>query len=381
MAAAEPVLEVERSDSFTEDFFSGLADFRSNHEMTDFCIKGNNDTIIPCHSLVMATVRLKYPTKEKEVELNNLDPIYLQRVVDYCYSGRITIELSTSHQCLEIGEYFQIASLKTKIEAFVGEHLSPKTCIGWHFHAENFELERLKDQSGSMMVMEFSDVVKHIEFHQLTKTKLADYIDEVTVRAEGDACTVLVACFSWVTYNVETRSHTFLDILAHVRLDRCSRSSMQQVLQSCSPLWLHYTEVQQALGHEITTLHPQSRNRKLILLGGSIDQGNGRNLLNRKIWRLDLTRGTCEELGNMAYFAVKYDVAYCATPKGIFVIGGTNGRKNYNAIDSHKHVSRFPELDTVAKVSGTCISWHSCLREKLYLCLRCHLFIQSGVLP
>ena len=54
MASSEPILEVERSDSFTDDLLHGLWEMKSSEEMTDFNIKVNND-VIPCHSNVMAT--------------------------------------------------------------------------------------------------------------------------------------------------------------------------------------------------------------------------------------------------------------------------------------------------------------------------------------
>ena len=77
MASSEPILELKRSESFTDDLLHGLWEMKSREEMTDFNIKINND-VIPCHSNIMAAASpyfqslLHTPMKEsqnREVEL------------------------------------------------------------------------------------------------------------------------------------------------------------------------------------------------------------------------------------------------------------------------------------------------------------------------
>ena len=373
MASSESILEVERSESFTDDLLHGLWEMKSRAEMTDFNIKINND-VIPCHSNVMAAASpyfqslLHIPMKEsqnREVELA-LDAEYVPKVVDYCYTGKITIGLSEAEACLDIAEYFQLNALKTKIEEFVCEQLSAKICIGLYFIADKFSLDALKKQSRTMMISNFQDVVKHIEFHQLTLTELIDYIQQAVIITDGDA--VLDACVSWVTYSSEARSESFLNILKHLRLDRCSQACMERVRKNWHPLWLNYAEIQTV---SYIPPAPTSSTRHVVLLLGGF---TGTNVLNRKVWKLDLTNGKCKEIGKMAHFAAKYDFVCCATPKGIFVVEGSRAIRDGNYAPSSNcslltvpdmHWEQWPKVEHATA-------------ETVAACIKNHMYIFSG---
>ena len=164
MASSEPLLEMEQCEWFAYDLLHSLWEMKSRGEMTDFNIKINND-VISCHSNVMAAASpyfkrlLRSPMKEsqnREVELA-LDAKYVSKVVDYCYSGKITIGLSEAEACLDIADYFQLDKLKSKIEEFVCEQLSTEICISWYFLADKFRLYVLKEHSRSVMISSFHE--------------------------------------------------------------------------------------------------------------------------------------------------------------------------------------------------------------------------------
>ena len=374
----EPILEVKRSESFTDDLLHGLWEMKSREEMTDFSIKINNN-VIPCHSNIMAAASpyfqslLHTPMKEsqnREVELI-LDAEYVPKVVEYCYTGKITIELSELEVCLDIAEYFQLNALKTKIEEFVCKQLSAKMCISWYFLADKFTLNALKKQTSSMMISNFQDVVKHIEFYELTLKQLIDYIEQAVIIIDGDV--VMDACVSWVTYNPQARSESFLDILTHLRLDRCSQTCMEQVSKSWHPMWPNSAEIQKVLDVQCSnipaTLRPSARH-VVLLLGGYTDT----NVLNRKVWNLDLTNGKCEDMGKMAHFAAKYDSVYCATPKGLFVIGGSRAIKKGN----------FAKTDDCSLLTLHAMQWEQWPKighrtaETVAACIKNHMYIFGG---
>ena len=346
MASSEPILEVEWSKRFTNDLLHGLWEMKLKGEMTDFTIKVSND-VVPCHSAVMAAASpyfqrlLHTPMKEsqtREVELV-LDAEYVPKVVGYCYTGKITIGLSEAEVCLDIAEYFQLNVLKTKIEEFVCKQLSAEICISRYFLADKFSLDTLKKQSRSMMISDFKDVVTHIEFHQLRLTELVDYIQQVVIVTDSDV--VLDACFNWVTYNVEARSESFLDILKHLRLDQCSQACMERVRKSWHPVWPNYAEIQEALdvqcsntaaapiaeadSKKLTAQIAGADSKKLVIL--LLGRFTETNVLNRKIWKINFASGQCDEIGQMVHYAAKYLPGYCATIKGLLVLGGSHAMR------------------------------------------------------
>ena len=115
---------------------------------------------------------------------------------------------------------------------------------------------------------------------------------------DGDA--VLDACFNWVNYNVESRSESFLDIIKHLRLERCSQACMERVRKSWHPVWPNYAEIQKVLDiqcsntpaapvagaatKKLTAPIAGAASKKLVvlLLGGHTEV----NVLNRNIWTM-----------------------------------------------------------------------------------------------
>ena len=380
MASSEPVLEVKQTKNFTDELLGNLMDMRSRKQMTDFTIMVNS-TVIPCHSVIMSAaspyfkVLLQCPMKEattREVELNFLNEVYVQRVVDYCYTGKITVELSAVEMCLDIAEYFQLCSLKCHIEKFVCEQLCPKNCVGWYYHADKYHLDELEKKSKAMMISDFPRVVEHPEFHELTMTELLDYIEQVVNGADGDV--VLNACLSWVTFNVQARSEDFLVILNHIQLDACSSSCLKGVLHSWKPVWPNCTEIQQLICKQMNNLSlmPQKssapRKLKLLLLGGHSEK----NVLNRNCWAIDLITGKCEVIGKMAHFAVKYMATFCATKEGIFVIGGSR------AINSFMPTEDFAML-RLEKFQWIALpKWQNAIAGVKSVCVRDHIYTFDG---
>ena len=380
MATPEPILEIERTQSFSDDLLGSLMDMRTKEEMTDFSVKVNN-AVIPCHSVVMSAaspyfrVLLQCPMKEaaiREVDLDFMDEVYVHRVVDYCYTGRITVELSMAETYLDIAEYFHLTALKCHIEKFVCEHLSPKNCIGWCYRADKYRMDELEKQSRAMMTSDFPHVVEHPEFHELTMTELLDYVVQVVSVTDGD--TVLEACFNWVTYNVQSRSEHFLDILNHIRLDKCSKSCLKRIMQNWRSAWPNHKEIQQTLRMSISSLSqvpkktPTPKKLKLLLLGGHTQQ----NVLNRNCWAFDMMSGKCELVGKMAHFAVMYRAMYCSTKKGIFVMGGSRSLNN------------FVEQTTCSFLSVDTLQWtklpdlHQPLQYAVALCVNNRIYTFGG---
>ena len=141
------------------------------------------------------------------------------------------------------------------------------------------------------------------------------------IATDGDV--VLDACVSWVTYSPETRSESFFNILKHLRLDQCSQACMERVCARWHPLWLNYAEIQKMLDVQISTRPATSisagASKLVVLLLGGLTESKE---LNRNVWKIDLASGKCKHISKKTHYAVKKSSVYCATPIGLFVIGG-----------------------------------------------------------
>ena len=102
---------------------------------------------------------------------------------------------------------------------------------------------------------------------------------------------------------------------------------MERVRKNWHPLWLNYAEIQKVL---YIPPAPRAFTKHVVLLLGGF---TGTNVLNRKVWKLDLTNGKCKEMGKIAHFATKYKPVYCSTSIGLFVIGGSRAIREFVPTD------------------------------------------------
>ena len=364
MATSEPVLEVDRSQSFTNSLLQNLRDMKTQGELTDLTIIAAN-VRIPCHCNVMAAasehVRFLVTgpmSEDQEIQLN-FEGVCVQRIVDYCYTGKISIELSAAKPYLRIAEYFHLTELKEQIDEFLCEHVSPKTCIGWYSTAKELSLDALEKTCRVVMTVRWREVTECGEFHQMPVREMIEYGKLV-----NDANTKLEACAKWASSNAVTRSEHFLELLSHIQLDQCSPRNVQRVLQSWKPIWPNYNEVQQALKPRALAVHRapgilgQSR---LLLLGGFTQGGK----LNDKVWKVDLMDGSrqpCTTLDDRA--AGRHRAGYCTTPEKLFVVGGI-GDKSQPSSDCRALAIKdsqwevWPDTeDPIASTSAVCVDDH-----------------------
>ena len=286
-------------------------------------------------------------SEQGQADLSFLDGEHVEKIIDYCYTGKLTLYLDTVAKCLEIMDYLQLNILKSDIENFVCENLTSKNCIGWFFYAEKYNLSLLKKQSRSLMTKEFKEVTKYQEFLELSVCELLDYIDEVVTGCLGDD--VIDAAFEWMTYDVRLRSSEFLDVINHLQLDKCTEEGLQRMLTSYKLAWPNYEEIKTILSTHIASIKDKNKNQgtdvpvvyahsgyirvqlvepisEIIVLGG----GTSKNQLNRKMWKLDVLSGSLEFLGNISHHAAKYWAGYCKTVKGILAVGGSRSSKDFH---------------------------------------------------
>ena len=213
-------------------------DMRRRKEFSDVTLKAG-DQVFPCHRLILAAhscyframfISQMRETKAEIVEINEIKPEILEKVVDFMYTGNARITTEETQSLLQACDLLQVTTLKNACAQYMEDYVSPGNCIGLYRFAEFYNLDSLRDKARATMLRNFSDVVTGEEFRDMDHERLVEYIqdDDLHVPNEDD---VFTAVIGWMEHNPEARKEKLGEILEYVRFPFCSPEFMCDVVE------------------------------------------------------------------------------------------------------------------------------------------------------
>lgn len=119
---------------------------------------------------------------KNEIPLEGIDGPMLQSIVDYCYSGRITICEENVLDILKAASSMELVELEQRCKEFYDSNLSSKNVISTLSIADKFSLNDLKENA-LKIVYENLSTIPIEEFHKLDEHTFRKILssDDVTV--------------------------------------------------------------------------------------------------------------------------------------------------------------------------------------------------------
>ncbi len=244
--ASEPLIEqslIVHNPNFGEDALSKLNELRAQALLTDavLCVK---DEEFPCHRNVLAvsspyfmsmfTIDLK-ESKTSRIAVNEVAAVTLRRVIDYAYTGRLEITTENAQEMLAAGSMFQYPAIVDACCEFLAKQLHSSNCLGIESFAqmhscERFSCDKLAQEAQQYTLENFSYVVEHEEFLELSLERLVGYLasDLIDVRNEE---VVYRAALKWIKHDLPVRQHYMYQVLEHIRLVTVDRTYLEEVIQ------------------------------------------------------------------------------------------------------------------------------------------------------
>lgn len=160
---------------------------------------------------------------EPEITLTGVDGGVLQQLVEYCYSGVITIDTENIDKMTHAATMLQFSWVQEICAQFYSTILNATNCLWIREIAELHNLVLLKEEAHAFVLDHFGEVAKSDEFLQLSCADLSDLLknDEVNVASEQD---VLSAVIRWISYDVDKRKGWLGVLLEYVRFKHVSDS-------------------------------------------------------------------------------------------------------------------------------------------------------------
>lgn len=217
---------------------------RKNGEFCDVVLKvaageGEMDVVeIKAHKLVLSSASpffynaLKNDMREKQegvIRLVEKRKALIELVVEYLYTGIVSITLDNVFDLIEASDYLMISSLKRLCETFLLDNITISNCICAYQCATTYLCQKLQHETRDFILANFLAVAQSEEFLNLSCDQVEEWIsnDKIIVDGEEDVFGVIL---NWIRRDERSRSEYFCVLFGHVRCVFVTRDYLFRVI-------------------------------------------------------------------------------------------------------------------------------------------------------
>ena len=142
---------------------------------------------------------------QETVEIQGVDGAALRQLVDYCYTGKLTLQEDTVENVTIAACLLQLPAVVEACCSFFKKVLHPSNCIGIRLFADSQSCLQLRDTARQFTEDHFLEVIKNQEFLLLPAHELVKLLssDDLNVSSEE---LVYQSLISWINFDLNNRS-------------------------------------------------------------------------------------------------------------------------------------------------------------------------------
>ena len=164
-----------------------------------------------------------WPEKAQEtIELKELEVSALSSLVEYAYTGCISINEHNVQSILPAASLLQINSVRDACCKFLQTQLHPSNCLGIRRFADTHSCKELQSISNRFALDNFPAVVTTDEFVSISFEDLQSLVSSDNLNVTNEEC-VYQAVLRWIKYDLNGRKAFLGQLLQHVRLPLTTR--------------------------------------------------------------------------------------------------------------------------------------------------------------
>lgn len=229
--------------------YAGLETLHRQKHFIDVTLCAGNREI-DCHKNILAISSAYFMTmfmsgmmegQQRKIHIKEMDGQTLELLVDYIYTGEITLSTDNVQNVLSAANLFQILSLKDGCAEFMIKHISVSNCIGVYFFAQAHQCNHLAVHAKELINSQFDVLCREPEFLFLPADKLIELIndDQINLKREEQ---LYEACMAWLNYSLDERKQHIFDVFSCIRFANissyyfCDNIDSNELLRGCDPL-------------------------------------------------------------------------------------------------------------------------------------------------
>ncbi|XP_046642997.1 kelch-like protein 18 [Daphnia pulicaria] len=225
--------------------FPVFEEIRKQGKLCDVTIKVD-DKLFSAHRIVLcATIPYfnsmftidMVESRQREVEVRGIDPSAMESLIQFAYSGKITIHPGNVNNLMIGAAYLQLNQVRDACADFYKQRLDCKNVLSIQSFAETLSCTDLVKAADRFLEKNFTQVAEEEEFVSIDVSQMQELLnrDSLCVTEEG----AFEALIRWVKKDSELRSKHLPNLLAQVRLPLLSptfltdRVSKEELIRSC----------------------------------------------------------------------------------------------------------------------------------------------------
>ncbi|XP_060857520.1 ring canal kelch homolog [Metopolophium dirhodum] len=225
----EPPKYVYKKTSYAE-MLKILESLRQDEMFCDIKLKTDSGGIISGHKVILASacsyfqaMFTNFAEKNQDiVVIKHIHHTALQILIDFLYTGVITVTENNARVLLEAANLLQIQEVKDACVEFLQTQLCLTNCIDTYALADLHDCTELIRRSELYIQQHFSHVVELDEFLSISSEQMVKLIasEELIVLSERK---VFESVIQWVKHDVISRNCVLPQLMEHIRLPLTSK--------------------------------------------------------------------------------------------------------------------------------------------------------------
>ena len=187
-----------------------------------------NRLVLSCYSryfegMFKSQMKERY---ESVIEIQAVDGQTAKALIDFIYTGSITINNENVMHLLSGADYFQMQEVKQFCFEFLRSHVTPDNAMDIHEAATLYKNDPLKDEVEQYISANFEDVATTDNFKELSKQSLTARISNLKSNTVNVAL-IYRAIISWTRHDEESRKSEFPELFKLLSLTDISINFME----------------------------------------------------------------------------------------------------------------------------------------------------------
>ncbi|XP_006866884.1 PREDICTED: kelch-like protein 30 [Chrysochloris asiatica] len=263
--------------SHAQDMLDGLQRLRALPKLVDVTLLVGGQEL-PCHRGLLALSSPYFHAMfagdfaesfSARVELRDVEPAVVGQLVDFVYTGRLTITQGNVEALTRTAAHLHFPAVQKVCGRYLQQQLDATNCLGICEFGEQQGLMGVAAKAWAFLRENFEAVAREDEFLQLPRERLTTCLASDLLQVQPEQSR-LEALLRWVRHDPPTRAPHLPELLGLVHLDSLPPPCVQQLLTS-EPLIQASEACQEALsrGHgEVLLAPPQKLEEVLVVMGG-----------------------------------------------------------------------------------------------------------------
>ena len=186
-----------------------------------------NRLVLSCHSKHFeGMLRL---THENVIEIETVDGTTVKDLIDFIYTGSITIDDRNVGSLLSGAEYLKTNEVKQFCDEFVLEKSKLQDSFALFIAATLNKEVQMKDDIREYVITHLEELSQTYEFKSLSKVEMISFISNLE-QSRAKKTSIYQAVITWVRHNEETRKTDFSELFKMINLNEVNKDFIRNTI-------------------------------------------------------------------------------------------------------------------------------------------------------